>query len=50
MPPDPDGEWAAYFRKQLPKWDAWHALRKQMDPDGVFLTPYWREHFGVKDV
>jgi hypothetical protein len=48
MPPDPNGEWAAYFRSSLPRWDDWHAVRAQMDPDNIFLTPYWREHFGIK--
>lgn len=48
MPPDPGGSWAAYLKKSHARWDDWQALRTAMDPDGVFLTPYWREHFGIK--
>ncbi|MES2644694.1 MAG: FAD-binding protein [Myxococcota bacterium] len=48
MPPDPDGKWAAYLRTQHPHWDDFLALRAAMDPAGVFLTPYWREHFGIR--
>ncbi|MEM7345023.1 MAG: D-arabinono-1,4-lactone oxidase [Chloroflexota bacterium] len=34
------------FAQMYPKWDAFHAARKQCDPDGVFITPYLRRIFG----
>jgi D-arabinono-1,4-lactone oxidase/FAD binding domain-containing protein len=37
----------AFRRAQLARWDDFLALRKRMDPGGVFLTDYWREHLGV---
>lgn len=43
---DPDG-WVAFFRSQYAHWDDFLAQRAQMDPDGVFLTDYWRRHLGV---
>ncbi len=35
-------EWAAHYRANLPKFDAFMALRKERDPDGIFFTEYWR--------
>lgn len=36
-----------YFRalgtKQFPMFDQFLAVRKMMDPDGVFLTPFWKD-------
>jgi D-arabinono-1,4-lactone oxidase len=43
---DPE-EWAAWFKKQYPRWDDFLALRKQKDPDGIFLTAYWRQRLGI---
>jgi hypothetical protein len=40
-------KWPAYWRKQYPKWDDFLALRKELDPDDVFLSKYWREHLGL---
>jgi hypothetical protein len=42
MPKDP-----AYMRAHYPKWDAFMALRNQMDPQNVFVTPYWSERLGI---
>jgi hypothetical protein len=36
--------WAQYFRQQWPKLDEFLALREQMDPQGLFLTAYWKRH------
>jgi hypothetical protein len=35
-------QWAAYYRANLPMFDAFMALRAQRDPQGLFLTAYWR--------
>ncbi|NIV14171.1 MAG: FAD-binding protein [Aliifodinibius sp.] len=42
MPKNPD-----YLRKQYPKWDEFMKIRKEMDPDQIFLTDYWRERLGI---
>src|SRR5688572_18004394 len=34
-------------RDMYPKWEDFLKLRQQMDPKGVFLTPYLKELFGV---
>lgn len=36
-----------YMRRQLPMWDKFMALRAEMDPEGIFLSSYWREHLGI---
>lgn len=38
---------AAELRPLYPKWDAFIDLRRRMDPDGVFLTPWLRRLLGV---
>jgi D-arabinono-1,4-lactone oxidase len=42
-PPDLPGRLAA----QYPRWNDWLALREACDPDGVFLTEYWRVRLGL---
>jgi len=42
MPVDP-----SYLRQQYPKWDAFMALREEMDPQQIFVTTYWRERLGI---
>jgi hypothetical protein len=42
MPVDP-----AYLREQYPRWDDFMALRQELDPHQVFVTPYWRERLGI---
>jgi FAD/FMN-containing dehydrogenase len=37
----------AALRARFPRWDDFLRLRAELDPDGVFLTPYWRERLGV---
>jgi D-arabinono-1,4-lactone oxidase len=34
---------------QYPRWDDWLGLRGELDPDGVFLTDYWRARLGLWD-
>lgn len=36
-----------YLRANTPRWDDFLAARAELDPDGVFLTPYWRSALGV---
>jgi FAD/FMN-containing dehydrogenase len=38
---------ARYLRRQTPRWDDFLALRAELDPDGVFLTRYWRDALEV---
>jgi FAD/FMN-containing dehydrogenase len=42
-----DPECVAHIRRQYPKWDAFLDLRTELDPDGIFLNRYWREHLGI---
>ncbi len=37
----------AALRSRFQRWDDFLRLRAQLDPDGVFLTPYWKERFGL---
>jgi D-arabinono-1,4-lactone oxidase len=41
------GSWTAYLRRQYPQWDNFLRIRKEMDPKGIFLTPYWERRLGV---
>lgn len=48
----PDGKSAqgwAYLRSNYPKWDDWKKMRKQLDPNQVFLNDYWRGHLGIDE-
>lgn len=38
---------AAQLRRGFPRWDDFLERRAAFDPDGVFLTPYWRAHLGL---
>ena len=40
---------AGYLKSLYPKWDAWMALREQMDPYQVFVNDYWRAHLGIPE-
>jgi hypothetical protein len=42
-------EWVDFFRAQYPRWDDFLTLRAQRDPNGTFLTRYWRDRFGLWD-
>jgi FAD/FMN-containing dehydrogenase len=41
------GQTRAYLRDAYPRFEEFLELRSRMDPDGSFLSPYWREHLGV---
>jgi FAD/FMN-containing dehydrogenase len=38
---------AVHLRANMPRWDDFLAARAELDPEGVFLTPYWRDALGV---
>lgn len=40
--------WAAYLRSQYPRWDDFMKKRKEMDPNQVFVTDYWRKRLGIE--
>jgi hypothetical protein len=46
LPPASDA-WRAHYRRVLPRLDDFLRLRKQLDPNDVFLTSYWRDHLGA---
>lgn len=47
LPADPELG-AVHLRRHTPRWDDFLELRQQMDPDGVFLTSYWRAALGLE--
>jgi FAD/FMN-containing dehydrogenase len=44
-PPDPSSPHRLTSR--YPHWDKWNAVRARVDPGGLFLTQYWREHLDL---
>ena len=42
--PEASAEWRAYYGQQLPRLADFKALRAEWDPDGIFLSDYWRDH------
>ncbi len=42
--PEASADWRAYYEQQLPRLADFKALRAKWDPDGIFLSDYWREH------
>jgi hypothetical protein len=38
---------ADYLRLQYPMWRKFMEVRREMDPDGIFLNTYWKEHLGL---
>jgi D-arabinono-1,4-lactone oxidase len=36
-----------FLRNAYPRLDDWLSIRRAMDPDGVFVTDYWRRVFGL---
>jgi D-arabinono-1,4-lactone oxidase len=38
---------AHHLRGVTPRWDDFLAARARLDPDNVFLTPYWREALDI---
>jgi hypothetical protein len=47
LPPSRSVAGAEYLRSQYPMWGRFMQVRKRMDPDGLFLSTYWKEHLGV---
>jgi D-arabinono-1,4-lactone oxidase len=40
--------WAEFFHQHLPRLKDFLALRAEMDPQGLFLTDYWKRHlYGI---
>jgi D-arabinono-1,4-lactone oxidase len=46
LPPASSATGAGYLSKQFKKWDDFLTLRKQMDPNNIFLNSYWKESVG----
>jgi hypothetical protein len=46
--PHPDAAWTANLQRQLPRLSDFLRLRRELDPDEVFLTSYWRRHLGIE--
>ena len=44
-----DRDWVDYFRARYPRWDDFMALRRERDPNNIFLTQYWRDRLGLWD-
>lgn len=47
MPDGSSAEWKGYLPSVYPKWNDWMNLRKQNDPNGVFLNDYWRNNLQI---
>jgi D-arabinono-1,4-lactone oxidase len=39
--------WVNFFADRYPRWGDFVKLRAERDPDGIFLTSYWRDRFGL---
>jgi D-arabinono-1,4-lactone oxidase len=42
-------DWCDFFAVAYPRWDDFLALRRERDPNHVFLTGYWRDRFALWD-
>ncbi len=48
--PEADSEQGAdYLRSQYAKWDRFMELRRKFDPQGLFLSGYWKKHLGIRE-
>jgi D-arabinono-1,4-lactone oxidase len=49
MPPSSPGDqrWVQLLAGRYPRWQDFLALRAALDPEGVFLTGYWRDRLGL---
>jgi D-arabinono-1,4-lactone oxidase len=47
LPPATSKEGPAYLQLQYPKWNNFMSLRKQMDPNNIFLNTYWKTQLGI---
>jgi hypothetical protein len=41
--------WRNNLHRELPRLGDFLRLRRELDPDGIFLTDYWRRHLGIED-
>ncbi len=48
LPPGNGPQGARYLKKVYPRWSQWMALRKKLDPNGIFLHDYWQAHLGIR--
>ena len=46
--PPADGARPDRLTARYPHWPRWKAVRERVDPDGRFLTRYWRDHLGLR--
>lgn len=46
--PAPDAARRDRLTKRYRHWDRWNAVRARVDPAGVFMNRYWREHLGLE--
>jgi D-arabinono-1,4-lactone oxidase len=42
-------DWRDFLAAQYPRWDDFLALRRERDPNNIFLNAYWRDRFGLWD-
>lgn len=47
LPPPGSGDWVAYYRQNLPRFDDFLALRAKLDPQQIFVNDYWRANLGI---
>lgn len=40
--------WTTHYREHLERFDEFLALRAEKDPEGIFLTSYWKAHLGIE--
>jgi FAD/FMN-containing dehydrogenase len=45
--PAPDAARPDRLTSRFPDWQRWLAVRDRVDPGGLFLSNYWREHLGL---
>lgn len=45
--PPPDAARPDHLTARYPQFDKWKGVRARVDPGGLFLTRYWREHLGL---
>lgn len=47
LPPPGSGENPSFMAEQYPKWNDFMNLRRQMDPNNIFLSSYWKSQLGI---
>lgn len=45
--PSPDPADPERLVRAFPEWERFEALRRELDPEGIFLTRYLRDHLGI---